>query len=88
VVRSAAYAYDAAEPDNAIQRPGSIVLFDTTTARPVRDLTSASGDSSPVFSPDGRRVAFERRGSVYTVPVSGGARRRVLRRAHEPSWAR
>jgi WD40-like Beta Propeller Repeat len=83
-----AYPYDAGEPDNAIQRPGAIVLFDTATARPVRDLTSASGDSSPVFSPDGRRVAFERGGSVYTVPVSGGAPRRVLRRAREPSWSR
>ena len=83
-----AYAYEAGEPDNAIQRPGSIVLFDTTTARPVRDLTSANGDSSPVFSPDGRRVAFERRGSVYTVPVSGGDLRRVLRRGREPSWSR
>jgi Tol biopolymer transport system component len=83
-----AYAFGAGEPDNATQKPGSIVLFDAATSRPVRDLTSATTDSSPVFSPDGRRVAFERRGSVFTVRVSGGAARRLLRRAREPSWSR
>jgi hypothetical protein len=48
-----AYALGAGEPDNATQRPGSIVLFDTATSRPVRDLSTATTDSSPVFSPDG-----------------------------------
>jgi WD40-like Beta Propeller Repeat len=65
----------------------AIVLFATATARPLRDLTSATGDSPPVFSPDGRRVAFERRGSVYDVRAAGGKPRR-LRRAREPSWSR
>lgn len=83
-----AYAYDGGDPDDSIQRPGSIALFDTTTARPIRDLTSAATDGSPVFSPDGRRVAFERRGSVFAVPVSGGRARVLLRRAREPSWSR
>jgi Tol biopolymer transport system component len=83
-----AYPYDEGAPDNSIQRPGSIALFDTRTARPLRDLTSATTDSSPVFSPDGRRVAFERRGSVFTVRVAGGGVRRLMRRAREPSWSR
>ena len=83
-----AYAYDGDGPDSAIQRPGSIVLFDTTSARPLRDLTSASTDSSPVFSPDGRRVAFERDGAVFTVGVAGGRARRLIDRAREPSWSR
>ncbi len=82
-----AYAYEG-EPDNATQRPGSIALFDTSTARHVRDLTSATTDLSPVLSPDGRRVAFERRGSVFTVRVSGGPARRLLANAREPSWSR
>jgi Tol biopolymer transport system component len=72
----------------AIERPGSIVLFDTRSSRPVRDLTTAKGDSSPVFSPDGRRVASERSGSVFMVRVSGGAPQRLLRGAREPSWSR
>ena len=75
-----AYAYEG-EPDNATQRPGSIALFDTSTARHVRDLTSATTDLSPVLSPDGRRVAFERRGSVFTVRASGGPVRRLLANA-------
>lgn len=83
-----AYTYDEGEPDNAIQRPGSIVLFDTSTAQLVSDLTSATTDSSPVFSPDGRRVAFERRGDVFSVRASGGQARRLIRRAREPSWSR
>ncbi len=83
-----AYDYDGGDPDDSIQRPGSIELFDTTTARPIRDLTSAATDRSPVFSPDGRQVAFERRGAVFTLPVAGGRARVLLRRAREPSWSR
>jgi len=40
------------------------------------------------LSPDGRRVAFERSGSTFTVRVAGGAARRLLRGAREPSWSR
>ncbi|MDQ3934244.1 MAG: hypothetical protein M3340_06385 [Actinomycetota bacterium] len=75
-------------PDNSIQRPGSIALFDTRTAAPLRDLTTATTDSSPVFAPDGRRVAFERGGHVYVVATKGGAAKRVLRGAREPAWSR
>jgi len=82
-----AYPYTGG-PDNAIQRPGSIALFDTRSALLVRNLTEATTDTSPGFSPDGRRVAFERRGAVYTVPVAGGAAQRLLRRAAEPTWSR
>jgi Tol biopolymer transport system component len=83
-----AYAYNASGPDNAIQRPGSIVLFDTSTANPIRDLTTATTDSSPVFSPDGRRVAFQRRNAVFSVPIAGGPARRLIIHAREPSWSR
>jgi hypothetical protein len=53
-----------------------------------RGATSATTDSSPVFSPDGRRVAFERRGSIFTVRVAGSRPQRLLRAAREPSWSR
>lgn len=82
-----AYAYEG-DPDNAVQRPGSIVLFDTATAAPLRDLTTATTDTSPVFSPDGRTVGFERAGDVFTVPTAGGSPKRLLRRAREPTWSR
>jgi hypothetical protein len=75
-------------PDNSIQRPGSIALFDTRTGAPVRDLTAASTDSSPVLSPDAKRVAFERGGSVYVVATKGGGAKRVLKGAREPAWSR
>ncbi len=83
-----AYVYDTGAPDNAIQRPGSIVLFDTSTANLIRDLTTATTDSSPVFSPDGRHVAFQRRQAVFTVPIAGGPAHRLIGHAREPSWSR
>lgn len=49
---------------------------------------SASNVVFVCFSPDGRIVAFERAGSVFTVPVAGGPARRLLWRAREPSWSR
>lgn len=83
-----AYAFEEGTPDSAIQRPGAIALFDTATGAPIRDLTRGPADSSPVFAPDARRVAFERGGAVWTVPVAGGQARRVLRGAREPAWSR
>ncbi|MCX6625416.1 MAG: PDZ domain-containing protein [Acidobacteria bacterium] len=34
-------------------------------------------ESSPRFSPDGRRIAFTRDGDVYVMPATGGAERRL-----------
>ena len=62
---------------------------------PYRDGTRDATQFDVALSANGSLVAWvelrinvERRGSVYMVPVSGGAPRRVLRRAREPSWAR
>jgi dipeptidyl aminopeptidase/acylaminoacyl peptidase len=65
-----------------------VVWLSAAAAAQASNLTSGRGDSSPVFSPDGRRVAFERRGSNFTVRVAGGATRGLLRGAREPSWSR
>lgn len=53
-----------------------------TAGGEARQLTSnAAYDYAPVFSPDGREIAFasDRRGNfdLYTIPVSGGEPRRV-----------
>jgi hypothetical protein len=83
-----AYAYGGSDIDSAVERPGAIVLFDSRSAAPVRDLTAGPADLYPSFAPNGKAVAFERRGAVWTVGTSGKAPRRLLRRARQPSWSR
>ena len=88
LVAATAYSYPDDEIDNAIERPGRIALFDARTGQPVRDLTGSARCLSPSFAPSGKRVAFERSGSVWTVSTRGGKPRRLLRRAWQPSWSR
>jgi Tol biopolymer transport system component len=87
--RLVATAYASTENiDNAIEQPGQIVLFDARTSKLVANLTPAARDSGPVFSPDGKRVAFTRGSSIWTVPATGGAAKRLIRRGTQPAWAR
>lgn len=66
---------------------GRIALFDSVSGRLVRSLTRGSRDSSPVFSPDGRRVAFQRGRSIYVVSSNGGSARLLARDGASPSWS-
>ena len=53
----------------------------------MRDLTTAHADGTPVFSPDGKQVAFTRGEDLYVVAVSGAGTPKLLRRgAREPTW--
>ena len=53
----------------------------------LRRLTRGGSDDSPVWSPDGRRVAFVRgSGRVYTVRARGGGRR-LLVGGSDPDWS-
>ena len=63
------------------------------TGGPVRELTTASGQSWPcAFSPDGRRVAFagQRGGvwNVYWVAAAGGQEQRVTSYTSPASYVR
>jgi hypothetical protein len=66
---------------------GSIALFSAGDGHLVRELTRGPGDSGPSFSPDGRRVVFERGKGLYTVGVGGGRAKRLVRRGIGPSWS-
>lgn len=43
-----------------------------------RELTQGDSDSSPHFSPDGRRLAFIRSGNLYLLPLTTGGEARQL----------
>ena len=86
-VVAAAYAPPPGD-DLAIDHAGAIVVFDARTGALVRELTAGTGDSGPVFSPDGRFVAFERSGSIWRVPVAGGRATRIVRGARQPARGR
>jgi dipeptidyl aminopeptidase/acylaminoacyl peptidase len=73
-----AYEFASADIDNSTERPGAIALYDTSSAGRVRDLTAGPGDSYPSFAPDGKSVAFQRGGGVWTVRTSGGKPKRLL----------
>lgn len=74
--------------DNAIDGRGRIVLFSVSTALPLRELTSGPSDADPTLSPDGRRVAFDRGGSIFTVSASAGGAPRRLAAGRQPTWGR
>jgi len=67
---------------------GPIVLYDAATGRPVRALTAGAGDGLPYFSPDGRRVAFNRGSDIYVIGTDGapGSERRVVAGGLQPVW--
>jgi tricorn protease len=60
---------------------GDLWLADRDGANPRRLTTSPADESSPVFSPDGRQIAFaasyENNTSVYVIPVDGGQPQRL-----------
>ena len=59
--------------------------FDDQTPRPLTD--GASRDARPRWSPDGERVLFMRRGSLWTVPATGGDATEIVRDAYNPNWS-
>ncbi len=75
----------------AVDEPGAaftghVALFRAAGGAFVRDL-SFGPDANPTWSPDGRRVAFERGGAVHVVDVVTGVTRRLVKGTH-PAWGR
>jgi hypothetical protein len=66
---------------------GAIALFNPATGEFLRDLTTAHADGKPVFSPDGKQVAFTRGEDLYVVKVAGQAQPKLLRHGvRDPTW--
>lgn len=69
---------------------GRIEIWNAATGRKLRDLTQGAKDDTPIFSPDGKAVAFQRGRDVMTRAVKGG-RPTLIKRGAEltgPSWTR
>jgi len=65
---------------------GPIVIYDAATGAEVRQLVGGE-NTQPTWSPDGKRIAFERGGDLYVAHASGAPReRRVLRDGEQPTW--
>jgi WD40-like Beta Propeller Repeat len=63
---------------------GPIVLYGASTAAPVRDLVGGE-NTQPSWSPDGKRIAFERGGDLYVARATGAPReRRVGKGGQQP----
>jgi dipeptidyl aminopeptidase/acylaminoacyl peptidase len=77
-------------PDANQTFKGRIEIYNPATGRRVRVLNQGTGDDTPMFSPDGKRVAFQRGDDVLSVSVRGGRTKLVKRdlRVTGPSWSR
>ena len=72
-------------PDTTIGA-GPIVIYDAATGAPVRELVGGE-NTQPTWSPDGKRIAFERGGDLYVARATGAPReRRILRGGQQPTW--
>ena len=67
---------------------GDVALYDLATGALVRTLTSGGGAAAPAFSPDGRRVAFDRGEAIWVTSATGapGSERRIVPRGRTVSW--
>ena len=69
-------AFTVSEPPKGDTRNLDIWLLDLRTKEVRRFATSAKNDSSPRWSPDGRRLAFlsgrDEKTQIYVMPVDGG----------------
>lgn len=80
----------APSEDGDMDFEGRIEIFNAANGRFVRNLTTGTKDDTPIFSPDGKSVAFNRGNDVMARSVRGGKPRLIKRGVTltGPSWAK
>lgn len=64
---------------------GRIVRYSLASGGPIADVTEGTDDTTPMFSPAGDRVAFERSGQIVVKDLQSGAER-MLAAGVYPFW--
>ena len=65
---------------------GRIVRYSLPTGAALPDVTAGTTDTTPVFSPEGDRVAFERDNQIVIKELTGAGAERVLAPGVYPHW--
>jgi hypothetical protein len=65
---------------------GRIVRYSLPGGAALPDVTAGTTDTTPVFSPEGDRVAFERDGQLVIKDLTGAGAERVLAAGVYPHW--
>lgn len=87
--RTLAVISEPATGENGDQKfRGRIELWNPVNGKRLRNVTTGDRDKNPVFSPDGKQVAFNRGSDVLVVPVPGGKPKLIARSVEltGPSW--
>jgi dipeptidyl aminopeptidase/acylaminoacyl peptidase len=65
---------------------GPIVIYDTATATPVRQIVGGE-NTQPSWSPDGKRIAFAHGSDIWVAQATGAPRAHpVLKGGVQPEW--
>ncbi|MBE2315807.1 hypothetical protein DVA67_007455 [Solirubrobacter sp. CPCC 204708] len=65
---------------------GRIVRYSLANGAAMGDVTAGTTDTTPVFSPEGDRVAFDRDGQIVIKDLTGAGTERVLAAGSYPHW--
>jgi hypothetical protein len=67
---------------------GHIALYNYATAQFERNLTSATNDDHPAWSPDGSQIVFDRGSSIYVTNANGapGSEHQLVAQGDSPTW--
>lgn len=76
----------ALTPGESTGIKGRIVRYSLASGAAIGDVTTGTTDTTPVFSPEGDRVAFDRDGQIVIKELTGAGAERVLGAGAYPHW--